>query len=66
MESDLERLAYAVWRWDVWMKNIGSYEEIEWATSRYLLRPMKMPGIVRTWLVRKLIQKRRERFSATA
>ena len=36
-----EQLAFAIWRFDVWMKGYGSYEAIHRAIRRGLLTPGK-------------------------
>jgi hypothetical protein len=50
------QLAFAAWRFDMWIAGYGSYEDIHWAVRWRLLRPFRRPGRVRGAIARKAIK----------
>ncbi len=46
------KLAYACWRWDMWINDYGSYESIDWAVEKRLLRPLKKPWRITSSIVK--------------
>lgn len=47
------KLAYTLWRWQMWFEGYGSYEDIEWATRYRIVTPFRDPR--KTAKPRKLI-----------
>lgn len=64
-DDPIIELAFAAWRFDMWIAGYGTYEDIHWAVHWRLLRPFRKPGRIRGAIARRIIQLRKriiERF----
>lgn len=52
-------LAFAAWRFDMWIAGYGTYEDIHWAIRWRILRPFHKPGLIRGAIAKKAIRLRK-------
>lgn len=52
-------LAFAAWRFDMWIAGYGTYEDIHWAVRWRLLRPFRKPGWIRSRIAKRVIRARK-------
>lgn len=53
--SDIEQVAFALWRFEMWSLGFGSYDSIHKLVRLRVLRPYKRPGIIRKAVARFLL-----------
>ena len=62
MKEDIKntiKLAYSLWRFECWLDNIGSYDEIEYLVREKLLEPLEKPNKKTKKLIKSIIEERR-------